>query len=368
MRRLWVRLSLLYTMVIVVVVMFLIGFLLITPSRDEVPADADFTGLSAEQIEAVELLVQTGLANEFMRTILSAQLFVFCLMTIVLGVAASIWMSYRMTRPLTTLQDAATRLGGQRDLSYRVTLPNGTAEMTALADSFNVMASELESAEKRRQNLLADVSHELRTPLTVLQGNLRAALDDESELSLPLIAKLYDQTRQLNHLIDDLHDLAQAEANRLPLNKTTIDLGELVAQAGDIFAPLAESEGIALHIETPQIVTPFKGDRARLMQVLQNLVANGLRYAHSELRLSLAQSERVLHLRVSDDGIGIEEQHLSHIFDRFYRADKSRTRESGGTGLGLAIVKSIVEAHGGIISAESQPNVGTTMTMAFPLD
>ena len=366
MNRLWVRLSLLYTSVMLLVVLILLSLLFFTPDNDirMNRADALENGLTSEQFDAIVLLNDTGVLREFVRSVFSVQLAVITTLTIVLGIVASIWMSYRMTRPLTQLEEA-TRKVGQHNLSYRVE-ESGTAEMIALANAFNGMAAELESAELRRQNLLADVSHELRTPLTVLQGNLRSALDDVSTLQPSQIAKLYDHTRQLNRLINDLHDLAQAEANRLSLNIAPINLGDLVTQAGELFAPLAEDSDLHITVDTPSRATTVNGDRARLMQILQNLVANALRYAKSEIRLSIQSDPKTTTLMIEDDGMGIEPEHLEHIFDRFYRADSSRTRQTGGTGLGLAIVKSLVEAHGGTINAESRLGFGTKMQLSFP--
>ena len=366
MNRLWVRLSLLYTSVLLIVVLLILTLLFVIsdgpPDRSDIlAASPDFT---AAQVDAILLLSETGMLQSFFRSIVSAQLVLFSTLTIVIGILGSIWMSYRMTRPLTELEEAARQVGAH-DLSYRVTI-SGTAEMVALANSFNGMAAALESAENRRQNLLADVSHELRTPLTVLQGNLRAALDEVTLLDPPQITKLYDHTRQLNHLINDLHDLAQAEANRLSLNMMAIDLTGLLAQAAELFAPLAEDDGIHITSNLPLSPAIIQGDRARLMQIIQNLISNALRYAHSTIDLTLIETDKQFRLTIADDGSGIAPQHLAHIFDRFYRADSSRARQTGGTGLGLAIVKSLVEAHSGTIEAQSVLGQGTKMVLCFP--
>ncbi|MGB1250828.1 MAG: sensor histidine kinase [Candidatus Promineifilaceae bacterium] len=365
MNRLWVRLSLVYTGVMCfVVLLLLIMFLILPDDEPQNVNDFDNSPLTSEQIEALTVLRRTGLTEEIVQRLFSAQLILFSMVTIIFGVLGSILLSYRMTRPLAALEAAATKVG-QRDLSYRVEA-SGTDEMVALANAFNGMAGELESAEIRRQNLLADVSHELRTPLTVLQGNLRAALDNITVLDLPQIAKLYDHTRQLNHLITDLHDLAQAEANRLSLNIETVNLSHLVTQAGELFTPLAKDHNIDIDINVPETLY-VAGDQARLMQVLQNLIANAIRYAKSNIQLTLSTTNEMIILSIVDDGSGIEPAHLAHIFDRFYRVDNSRTRQTGGTGLGLTIVKSLVEGHGGTISATSAIGHGTTMTLSFPV-
>ncbi len=361
MNRLWVRLSLVYVAVIVSVVLLLIVFLYFVPAAPLRPDGLFAANFSAEQLAALNFLAETGVLSRLIRGLFSVQLAGFMLVTLLAGVAASTYASYRLTQPLVDLEEAVEQFG-QRDLSKRVAIPRGSEEMISLAHSFNGMAAALESAETRRQNLLADVSHELRTPLTVLQGNLRAALDGVAQLDPAKIAKLYDQTRQLNHLVQDLHDLAQAEANRLTLNQTTVDLAEMVQQIADIFAPLAEEEGIVVRVNSAESLT-INADHARLMQVFQNLVANALRYAASEIVLTVRRAGGFATVTISDDGNGISAEHLPHIFDRFYRADDSRSRETGGTGLGLAIVKSIVEAHDGMVDATSQSGQGTTFSV-----
>ena len=364
MNRLWVRLSMFYAVVLVLVMLVLIALVFGGSDRPPDIQALQDAGLEARHIDAIIMLDEDGLLEQFVRTLMSVQLIAFSIAAIIAGTLGSILISYRLTRPLTKLEEAARKVGDQ-DLSYRVT-STGSDEMVALADSFNSMAEALESAEKRRQNLLADVSHELRTPLTVLQGNLRGALDGVSELDKPQIATLYDQTRQLNHLIKDLHDLAQAEANRLQLDLSTLDMGELIGQAGELFSPLAATNNIVIEVDKPAQLPSIQGDRTRMMQVLHNLISNAMRYAKSEIRLSLSVSAESISLTVADDGIGMEPEHVAHIFDRFYRADSSRTRQTGGTGLGLAIVRSIVNGHGGSIVAESEPNAGTTFTILLP--
>ncbi|MGB1253514.1 MAG: sensor histidine kinase [Candidatus Promineifilaceae bacterium] len=363
MNRLWARLSLMY-LVTTTLVLSISGLLVF--QRLGPPAELPPT-LTEVEVEAVNILRESGVFGDIIQNIFSAQLLSFLLIVIVTGIATSVWASWRMTRPLTTVEEAL-HLAGQRSTRERVAV-TGERELIVLAEAFNGMVAELESAETRRQNLLADVSHELRTPLTVLQSNLRAALDNVHQVDLIQIAKLYDQTRQLNHLVNDLHDLAQAEAKRLTLNKAAVDLVRLVERAGTLFAPLAEERNIQFIVECPDVPVSMQADRVRLTQVLQNLISNALNHTHSEIRLTLTQHDDTIQIAVSDDGVGIGSEHLPHIFDRFYRADSSRSRETGGTGLGLAIVKSIVEAHGGTISAESlqQPSIqqGTRFEIIF---
>lgn len=242
--------------------------------------------------------------------------------------------------------------------------------MVAVARAFNEMATDLEQAEDLRRNLLADVAHELRTPLSVIQGNLRAILDEVYPLDPSEIARLYEQTRLLSRLVNDLHELAQAEANKLPLNLKETDLKALIQINSETFRPGAETKGVALHTNLPETLPSVRVDTSRLTQVLQNLLANGLRHTPDggTITLSANAAADSVRLAISDTGEGILPEHLPHIFDRFYRADLARSRDKGGAGLGLAIARAIIEAHGGTLTASSEgvPGKGSTFTIQLP--
>lgn len=360
MNRLWVRLALAFCLIFVLVFIGL-GTTLNFSADPSLLADSDFND---EQIEAFTFLFETGALQQVLRWQASGGVIFVTVVMLAAGLFSGIWASYWLTKPLNSL-GAAARAIGKRDLSQRVEV-TGSREIAELGDSFNEMAEALESAENRRQNLLADVAHELRTPLTVLQSNLRAILDGVYSADQAQIATLYDQTRHLHHLVNDLHDLAQAEAHKLPLNLIGVDLIALVQQAGAIFDPLAQEDGIDLRVITPDVLPIVRGDRARLIQVLQNLLANALRYAEEQITLCLWREGSSAYIEISDDGIGIAPEHLPHIFDRFYRTDPSRTRNTGGTGLGLAIAHAIITAHNGAISVTSN-GVGQGITVAIQL-
>ncbi|MCB0213812.1 MAG: HAMP domain-containing protein [Anaerolineae bacterium] len=285
------------------------------------------------------------------------------------GILFGILMSRTLTAPLNSLVEAARSIGA-RDLSKRVE-EKGTDEIIAVARAFNEMAADLEEGEQLRRNLLADVAHELRTPLTVVQGNLRAILDEVYPLDQSEMARLYEQTRLLSRLVNDLHELAQAEAKQLPLNRETTDIVQLVSTVSDTFRPSAEAKGITLHREIAPDTPSIAVDAARLTQVLQNLLANALRHTSEGGSISIQTKldGDYLRLAVADTGEGISPDHLPHVFDRFYRADQARTRDRGGAGLGLAIVRALVEAHGGSIKVESPgvPGQGSTFTILLPL-
>jgi signal transduction histidine kinase len=285
------------------------------------------------------------------------------------GILFGILMSRSLTAPLNRLAEAAHAIGA-RKLTRRVEV-KGSAEIVKLARAFNDMAAALEEAETLRRNLVADVAHELRTPLTVLQGNLRAILDDVYPLSKTEVVHLYDETRLLSRLVNDLHELSQAEARQLPLNLQLIDLSQLIDDTAATFGLVAESQGVAFHIQMAADLPPILADCARLSQVLHNLLDNALRHTPESGTISLLveRDEKHLRLAVRDTGDGIGAEHLPHVFERFYRADSNHSRETGGTGLGLAIVRAIVEAHDGHVTVTSDgiPGHGATFTVDLPL-
>jgi signal transduction histidine kinase len=364
MKRMWVRLSIVYATIILIIAIALILVFSQVQFEPDSSEMSSHLNLTREDTVALEQLVQSGALREVIRRVFISQLMVVFILTVSSGVVTSIWLSWRITRPLTILDDAIHRVGSREPVNQLQI--RGSSEIEGLARSFNQMVAELDSAEKRRQNLLADVSHELRTPLTILQGNLRGVLDDIYTLDKEQVAKLYNHTRQLHHLINDLHDLAQAEANQLKLNMMGIDVASIVQQAGQLFSPLAQDAGIEFVVKIDPEIPIIRGDKQRLMQVLQNLIANALHYAQSKIWLTLTHDSRQVVLQIVDDGAGVDSSELPYIFDRFYRADSSRSRDTGGVGLGLAIAHSIVKAHNGTIAAQSIPSQGTTLIISLP--
>ena len=201
---------------------------------------------------------------------------------------------------------------------------------------------------------MADVSHELRTPLTVLEGNLRAALDKVVPLDEAEIANLYGQTRHLIRLVNDLRELSLAEAGQLPLEMVPVDLKMLIIETLQALEPLATEQRYCVERRDSHLAG-ITADPMRIRQVLFNLLSNALRHTPDGGKITVSgktHGENIL-LSVRDTGEGLTPDQLAAVFDRFYRADNSRSRETGGTGLGLAIVKAIVEAHSGKIEAHS---------------
>ncbi|MBK8900987.1 MAG: HAMP domain-containing protein [Anaerolineaceae bacterium] len=324
---------------------------------------------SPELIAAIETLPEETVTQLqiFFREFIPRQIAIFIIGGGILGVVMGIFLARSFVRPLDKLA-AAARSFGSRNLSQRVHV-RGSEEIMAVAEAFNEMAERLEKAETLRRNLLADVAHELRTPVTVIQGNLRAILDDVYPLEKEEVARLYEQTRLLTHLIDDLRELAQAEASQLSLNVTAVDVAQLVKETAAAFQPIAHSKQIELHAELLGAIPALQADAARLRQSVHNLVDNALRHtpAGGHILLEVEQVGQAIQIRVKDSGQGMTPEQLSHVFDRFYRADPSRSRESGGSGLGLAIVRAIARAHRGEVTAVSPgPNQGSTFILTLP--
>jgi signal transduction histidine kinase len=359
MNRLWVRLSLMIGGVLFLV--FFLQFLSIMTSPDfGPPGTPDQAGIHGPDDDGGPL--QAGRAE------IAGRLVNFMLLSVVVGLGAGAVIGRIVSAPISDLAKAAHRVG-QGDLGVRVK-PHGSREMVELAETFNKMAADVQHAERLRNNLMADVSHELRTPLTVLEGNLRADLDHVYALDEAEIANLYGQTRHLIRLVNDLRELALAENHQLLLEKQPTDLNTLVAETLQAIEPLAAEKGVRLENDTAQL-PELLVDAIRIRQVLFNLLANALRHtpAGGQVTVSATAIAGKVLLAVRDTGEGLDPEQLAAVFDRFYRGDKSRSRETGGTGLGLAIVKAIVEAHGGRVAAQSAgKGQGCAFVVTLPLD
>ena len=286
----------------------------------------------------------------------------------VAGIGTGVWIGRGISRPIADLADAAKHLGSG-DLSYRVVTKTRSQELLELTQAFNTMAEELERAEKLRNTLMADISHELRGPLTVLEGNLRAALDDVVKLDDKELANLYGQTRHLIRLVNDLRELALAEAGHLPLTYSVIDVNTLVEEILWNYALIAEEKEVSLSSKLSSDLTSIHADEVRLRQILSNLISNAIRHTPKDGSVSVqsAQTTTEIIIKVSDTGEGIAAEHLPHLFDRFYRTDTSRQRETGGSGLGLAVVKALAESMGGYATGTSDGiNKGATFSVVLP--
>ncbi|MGI5491194.1 sensor histidine kinase [Microtetraspora malaysiensis] len=287
------------------------------------------------------------------------------LLVLVLTVGVSVMAARRLVRPVNALTHAAQRMR-DGDSSARVTVRT-TGEISELATAFNEMSEHLQRMEEQRKAMVSDVSHELRTPLSNLRGWLEAAQDGVAELDPALIASLVEEILLLQHIVDDLQELALADAGKLRLHVEPVHLGDLLDQVTTAHRGRAEAAGLTL----TTVVTDdpsLTADPVRLRQAIGNLVTNSLRYTPrgGHITLGARQDGDQVVVEVTDTGIGIRAENLPHVFDRFWRAEKSRNRQTGGSGLGLAIVRNLAEAHGGTATVASVPGVRTTFTLRLP--
>lgn len=291
--------------------------------------------------------------------------------SIVLGGATaggmSYWLSRRITRPLLRMENA-TKQFAAGDFSARVP-PLDIPEFDRLGHGFNRMASDLEGVEQRRRDLVGDLSHELRTPLTIVRGYLEGMADGAVEATPETYARLARETERLQRLVDDLQELSKLESGYLPIKTQAVDLVPLVTLVSDRFADqLIEQDTIALSVEPSENVPEIWGDPARIEQILVNLLSNALRHTPAgEVRVKLRPAKNFVWVEVIDTGSGIAAEDLPHVFERFWRADRSRDRTSGGSGIGLAICHRLVELQGGQIKATSQLGKGSTFSFSLPI-
>lgn len=287
------------------------------------------------------------------------------LLVLVLTVVVSVTVSTRLVRPVRALTGAVLRMrAGQGAGRVEVRDPG---ELGQLAAAFNEMSEHLEQLEEQRKAMVSDVSHELRTPLSNLRGWLEAAQDGVADLQPDRMEMLVGETLLLQTIIDDLQDLALADAGKLRLSPEPLAGGTLVEQVVSSYRLRADEAGIRLVAEADEVV--LRADRTRLVQAVGNLVGNALRHTSAPgtvtVRARCEKWDAVI--EVADTGAGIAPEDLPQVFDRFWRAEKSRSRQTGGSGLGLAIVRNLAELHGGSVAVESTVGVGSTFTLRLPL-
>lgn len=365
MNRLWVRITFAILGSLIILLLLPITFRQFAIQLDLLPTGEPISADLAAFMDTVPAPLMEQLQESIRREFWSSLLQILVLGS-VLALVFGVWISRSLAAPLSDLEQGARAIESG-DLSQRVNAA-GSDEMRAVAGAFNSMAGRLEEAETLRQNLLADVAHELRNPLHVLQGNLQAMLDDVYPLNKEEVARLSDQTQHLAALVQDLHDLAQAEADQLPLNRQPTNIAALVKTVASAYRPLALADDIEMRVELLGALPELRVDPDRLKQVTSNLLSNAIRYTPpgGSILVQIEQVGPEVQLRVQDSGPGIPESHLAHIFDRFYRTDNARSRNDGGTGLGLAITRAIVQAHGGSITGETTPE-GALFTVSLPV-
>jgi len=283
------------------------------------------------------------------------------------ALAVSTFLSLRIVTPIRALAEAAERIAKG---AYAARVPaTGSDEIAVLAGAFNEMAAALESAERKRRELLTDVAHELRTPLATVEGYLEGLADGVVPADPETWSLLQAETGRLRRLVDDLAKVSRAEERQLDLHSTQSNPGLLVAAAVQAAAPGYAAKGVVLETKLDRRLPSVDVDPDRIAEVLANILDNALRHTPTGGRAEVAAAGRgeQVELVVADTGEGIAPEHLERVFERFFRADPARTRTAGGSGIGLAIARAIVEAHGGRVHAESQgPGLGARFVITLP--
>lgn len=280
-------------------------------------------------------------------------------------VLATAWfIGVPAVRQVREVTGAARRLAAG-DLTATVPVRGGD-EVSELAAAFNTMSAELKAARDQQRRLTSDVAHELRTPLTTLRGWLEGAQDGVVPTDRRLVDLLHGETMHLQRIAADLHTLTLAESGRLEPRRDRVDLSGLLRDAVRSATLRATAEGIDVHADVDEGLE-VTGDAERLRQVADNLLENALQHSGGRhVALRAARGADAVVIEVHDDGAGIPADELPHVFERFWRADRSRARESGGSGLGLAITRELVELHGGSVQVTSEPGAGSTFVVALP--
>ena len=327
----------------------------------------DGAGGAAGSLYAVPLPDASGdsreelFVGEFNRTLLLAGSF-----SAAVALLIALVLSRRILGPVEELTAAVRRMEAG-DLGRRVKA-SSRDEIGALARAFNSMADELARVERLRRNMVGDVAHELRTPLTNIRCQIESVQDGVARPTPEVINSLHEEAMTLGRLVDDLQDLALAEAGQLSLRPQRVSVGAEVAQALNAMRPRLGGGGLSARSDIPEGCPDVLADRERLGQVLRNLLDNAVTHTPpgGVISVRARPAGAGVELSVEDTGAGIAAGDLPYVFERFYRADASRDRATGGAGLGLAIVRQIVAAHGGEARVESEPGKGTKIHFTLP--
>jgi len=293
---------------------------------------------------------------------------------VLLAGGVGILLASRIAQPLEVLDKSASAISGG-DFTQQVSIDAGIREVDNLGQTFNEMSANLRFSEQAKNAFIADVTHELRTPLTVIKGTIETLEDgalDDLEGRGKLLGSLGKESNRVIRLVNDLLTLTRADASALKLNLRPLDLGKLVRDRCQALKPLASRKDIHLEISSSASAEGVSwfvlADPDRVSQVLDNILSNAIRHAPdgSTITIKLNKDPGIVQCSISDQGPGIPAEHLPYIFERFYRVESARDRDSGGSGLGLAIARSLVEAQGGEIRAESSGGAGTRIIFHLP--
>ncbi|GAB4518779.1 MAG: ATP-binding protein [Anaerolineae bacterium] len=284
------------------------------------------------------------------------------------AIGISLFTTRRIVGPIREMMWASRRIAAG-DYRMRV-VEIGADELGELARAFNRMAETLEQTEQRRLALIGDVAHELRTPLASIRALIEGVVDGVLPADPATFLEVQREISRLQRLADDLVELSRAETGEIALEFSSVDIRALIARVVGRLRPQFDAKGVMLRMAVPEELPSLQADENRVVQILTNLLGNALQYTPSGGRVTVRAWVEADELRIAveDTGIGIAPEHLPHIFERFYRVDRSRSRSGGGSGIGLTIARHLVEAHGGRIWAASEGvGRGSTFTMAFPL-
>ncbi|GAB6931054.1 hypothetical protein JCM10914A_50370 [Paenibacillus sp. JCM 10914] len=317
---------------------------------------------SAEQHVAEQL-------NHHLEQALLQSIILTCLVSIALATMIGIYVARRISKPLVHMKETAESIT-QGDRDVRVTI-SGKDEIAALGASLNELTLQLQKQEQLRRNMTQDIAHELRTPLTTLKSYTRAMEDGIWEPAPERFRTCLHEIDRLIDLVTELEDLHDMESPEFRLDRNEVDLHSIIEQAIALMNPAYSEKKVDLQFEgaTPVLIHV---DADRLLQVLMNLLNNALHYTseHGRVHVQIKEEADYIMIRIQDNGQGIHSEDLPYIFERLYRGDKSRSRNSGGSGMGLAIVRQIVQAHGGQVWAETQnqgqPGHGSSFFIRLP--
>ena len=312
---------------------------------------------------------------QYFRSAIDESLIYSALAAFGIALLASLILSRRLTTPVKSIMQASQRIA-EGDYSHRVSISarqdhKFRDELDQLAISFNQMAERLQQIEEIRRQLIADVSHELRTPLTTIKGSMEGLMDGVLPANPETYQSVYREADRLQGLVEDLHELSRVESGKIALNLKSVNITHLIHTAQKQMQSAFDEKHITLNDEIQKNLVRVKADEDRILQVLINLLGNAMQFTPPDgsVTISAKRQEKNVLVSVKDTGIGIQPHDLPHIFERFYRADKSRSRqEGGGSGIGLTIAQSLVYAHGGRIWAESEgEGRGSTFSFTLPI-
>lgn len=294
------------------------------------------------------------------------------LFMLLLSVTVSYFVARSISRPLRTLTGVAREIRDGK-LGAKVGIQRND-EVGRLAQAVDDMSGKLAANETMRRQLFANIAHELRTPLAIVQGSLEGMMDDVVPMNKETILSLEEEILRMNRLVADLRDLSLAEVNELTLQKKPCDINLILTRAVSMMQPLMDEKRIAVHLTLEKNLPKISADPDRMNQVIYNLLNNSIRYIPEGRTISITTEKEIkggkpwLHLTFRDTGDGIRPDDLPHIFQYFYRGEKSRNRKKGGSGIGLALVQQLILAHGGTIRAESSVGKGTSFLIELPYE